>query len=147
MLVWTAEQARQLKQLQEENERLKKLGAELSLDKAMLADVVRKSGESHLGPTIVDYLKRRYTTSQRRACRLAGIHRRAYSYKSCRDPQTALRLRMQELAMTRTRYGYRKIRVLLKRETSLMASAHCTVSTVKKVYLYAIGPGVAQKQR
>ena len=65
---------------------------------------------------IVDYLKNRYITSERRACRLAGITRGVYSYKSCRDPQTALRLRMKELTMTRMRYGYRKIGVLLKRE-------------------------------
>ena len=37
-----SDQARQLKQLQEENERLKKIVAELSLDKAMLADVIKK---------------------------------------------------------------------------------------------------------
>lgn len=40
-----SDQARQLKQLQEENERLKKIVAELSLDKAKLADVIKKSGE------------------------------------------------------------------------------------------------------
>ena len=37
-----SDQARQLKQLQEENHRLKKIVAELSLDKAMLADVIKK---------------------------------------------------------------------------------------------------------
>ena len=37
-----SDQARQLKQLQEENERLRKIVAELSLDKAMLADVIKK---------------------------------------------------------------------------------------------------------
>ena len=37
-----SDQARQLKQLQEENDRLKKIVAELSLDKAMLADVIKK---------------------------------------------------------------------------------------------------------
>lgn len=37
-----SDQARQLKQLQEENERLKKIVAELSLDKAMLGDVIKK---------------------------------------------------------------------------------------------------------
>jgi putative transposase len=41
-----SDQARQLKQLQEVNERLKKIVAELSLDKAMLADVIKKSGEN-----------------------------------------------------------------------------------------------------
>lgn len=66
--------------------------------------------------TIVDYLKNCYVASERRACRLVGIARRVYSYQSCKDPQTALRLRMKELAMTRMRYGYRKIGTLLKRE-------------------------------
>jgi len=36
------DQVRQLKQLQEENARLKKLVAELSLDKTMLQDVLTK---------------------------------------------------------------------------------------------------------
>jgi len=36
------DQVRQLKQLQEENARLKKLVAELSLDKTMLQDVLSK---------------------------------------------------------------------------------------------------------
>ena len=36
------DQARQLKQLQEENTRLKQLIADLSLDKTMLQDVLRK---------------------------------------------------------------------------------------------------------
>jgi putative transposase len=37
-----SDQARQLKQLQDENARLKKIVAELSLDKAMLADALKK---------------------------------------------------------------------------------------------------------
>jgi putative transposase len=36
------DQARQMKQLQEENRRLKQLVADLSLDKTMLQDVLRK---------------------------------------------------------------------------------------------------------
>lgn len=36
------DQARELKQLQEENARLKKLVADLSLDKAILEDITRK---------------------------------------------------------------------------------------------------------
>jgi putative transposase len=36
------DQARQMRQLQEENNRLKQLVAELSLDKTMLQDVLRK---------------------------------------------------------------------------------------------------------
>ena len=39
-------QARKLKQLEEENAKLKRLVADLSLDKVMLQDVVKKSGET-----------------------------------------------------------------------------------------------------
>src|SRR5579863_5125489 len=39
-----------------------------------------------------------------------------YRYQSKREPRTALRLRIREIAAARIRYGYRKIRVLLKRE-------------------------------
>lgn len=39
-----------------------------------------------------------------------------YSYQSCKDLHTALRLRMKELALMRMRYGYRKIGTLLRRE-------------------------------
>lgn len=110
------DQARQLKQLQEENERLKRIVAELSLDKAMLADVKKKGVKAAPRRAIVDYLNNCYVVSERRACRLVGIAWRVYSYRSCQEPQTALRLRMKELAMTRMRYGYRKIGTLLKRE-------------------------------
>ena len=41
-----SDQVRELKQLQDENGRLKKLVAELSLDKAILQDVATKTGTS-----------------------------------------------------------------------------------------------------
>jgi hypothetical protein len=40
------DQARQMKQLQEKNSRLKQLVADLSLDKTMLQDVLRKGSEA-----------------------------------------------------------------------------------------------------
>jgi hypothetical protein len=39
-----------------------------------------------------------------------------YQYRSHRDPQTALRQCVYQIAAIRVRYGYRKIRVLLQRE-------------------------------
>jgi putative transposase len=64
----------------------------------------------------VDYLKQWPRVSERRACRLIGIARPVYHYRSRRNPRTMLRQRMRELAATRVRYGYRKIGVLLQRE-------------------------------
>jgi putative transposase len=47
---------------------------------------------------------------------VARIPVSACGYQSTREPRTALRLRIREIAQTRIRYCYRKIRVLLKRE-------------------------------
>ena len=44
------DQARQMRQLQEENSRLKQLVAELSLHKTMLQDLLRKSSEALQSP-------------------------------------------------------------------------------------------------
>jgi putative transposase len=57
-----------------------------------------------------------YRISERRACRVTGLHRGSYRYRSLQNPWTALRMRIREIAQARVRYGYRKILVLLKRE-------------------------------
>ena len=65
---------------------------------------------------MVGYLQRTYPISERRACRRIRCARATYYYRSHRDPRTALRQRLREMAQTRVRYGYRKVRVLLNRE-------------------------------
>jgi hypothetical protein len=57
-----------------------------------------------------------YAVSARRACAVIRATRSTAYYKSCKDPLTALRARMRELAQTRVRFGYRRLRVLLQRE-------------------------------
>jgi len=64
----------------------------------------------------VGYLRAAYGVSERRACQVTGTHRSVQRYRSRRDPQTALRQRVRELAQVRVRYGYRRIHVLLRRE-------------------------------
>ncbi|MBX3302176.1 MAG: transposase [Nitrospira sp.] len=51
-----------------------------------------------------------------RACRLAQFGRASWYRKSRAKDQTALRLRIRELAHTRPRCGYQRIWVLLRRE-------------------------------
>lgn len=64
----------------------------------------------------VDYLVDHYASSRRRACRLVRQTRSSIYYRSRKDPKTALRARMRELAQIRIRYGYRRLHVLLRRE-------------------------------
>ncbi len=65
---------------------------------------------------VVLYLVGAYRVSERHACQVVLLPRATHRYQSIRDPLIELRLRMRELAQTRIRYGYRKIRVLLIRE-------------------------------
>jgi putative transposase len=65
---------------------------------------------------VVNYLHDTYRVSERRACRVARLPVSTFRYESRQEPRTALRLRIREIAQTRVRYGYRKIRVLLNRE-------------------------------
>ena len=66
--------------------------------------------------TVVGYLCGAYRVSERHACAVAVLPRATHRYQSIRDPLTELRLRLRELAQSRIRYGYRKLRVLLLRE-------------------------------
>jgi putative transposase len=54
--------------------------------------------------------------SERRACRLSCQARGTYRWESRKDSHTALRIRMNDIAKARVRYGYRRIQVLLNRE-------------------------------
>jgi putative transposase len=64
----------------------------------------------------VKYIVSHYGLKLRRACTLIKQTRSTQYYQSVKDPKTALRRRMHEIAHTRVRYGYRRIHVLLKRE-------------------------------
>src|ERR1700692_433646 len=65
---------------------------------------------------MVDHLRDQYRASERHACRALLMVRCTYRYQSHQEPCTELRMRIREIAQSRVRYGYRKIRVLLNRE-------------------------------
>ncbi len=65
---------------------------------------------------MVDYLRAGYSVSTRRACEVIQFGRSTHYYQSTADPQTALRMRLRDLARSRIQYGYRRLHVLLRRE-------------------------------
>jgi putative transposase len=65
---------------------------------------------------VVRYFRTGFRISERRACHLVGVARSSYRYRSQAADQTALRLRLRDLAATRVRYGYRRLHILLRRE-------------------------------
>jgi putative transposase len=64
----------------------------------------------------MQYLVGRYAISTRRACRVLRATRSSAYYRSRKNPLLGLRQRVRELAQTRVRFGYRRLRVLLLRE-------------------------------
>ncbi len=65
---------------------------------------------------VVQFFRVGFRVSERRACRVSGVPRSSCRYRSVARFQTALRLRLRDLAATRVRYGYRRLHVLLRRE-------------------------------
>ncbi len=65
---------------------------------------------------VVHFFRVGFRVSQRRACRVATVPRSSCRYRSVAANQTALRLRLRDLAAARVRYGYRRLHVLLRRE-------------------------------
>lgn len=64
----------------------------------------------------VAHLQAQLGLSERRACQIAGADRRMVRYQSKRAPDTALRVRLRDLANERRRFGYRQLFVMLRRE-------------------------------
>jgi putative transposase len=54
--------------------------------------------------------------SQRRACRLVGLHPKTYRYAPKRSGDEELRQRLRELASQRRRFGYRRLGLMLERQ-------------------------------
>ena len=65
---------------------------------------------------VAGHLQTAYDISERRACQATGFNRASQRYRTRRDAQTELRMRLKELAAVRVRYGYRRLHILLQRE-------------------------------
>lgn len=66
--------------------------------------------------SVVDYVTACHGYSERKACSLTRQHRSTQRKPMVRDPRTAVRQRMHEIAQTRIRYGYRRVHIMLRRE-------------------------------
>jgi putative transposase len=62
----------------------------------------------------VAHLQAELGLSERRACSIVSADRKMIRYRSCRPPDTELRVRLRELANARRRFGYRRLFVLLR---------------------------------
>ncbi|WP_415197100.1 hypothetical protein [Silvibacterium sp.] len=106
-----------MKQLREENAKLKQVSAEQTLNKTMSQDGLRKVVKPLLRRPLVEYLEQGYEVSERHVCCILEVARATYRYEGHGEQWTELRMRIWEIAQTRVRYGDRMIRVPLNRES------------------------------
>jgi putative transposase len=65
---------------------------------------------------LAGWIRERFQVATTRACELARFSRAAFYRKVKAKDQSALRLRIRELAHARPRFGYQRIHVMLRRE-------------------------------
>jgi hypothetical protein len=96
-------QVRRMKDPELENQRLRKVVADLSLDKLILAEAGRGNFQAPRGPrACVEHIKLKLDISERRACRVLGQHRSTRAAR-CRGAETtrrALRLTSSRLRVS-----------------------------------------------
>lgn len=65
----------------------------------------------------MDWIRRQFALSERRACRVLGIGRSTARYRPHpRGDEAYIRQRLRALAAERPRFGYRRLHILLRRE-------------------------------
>ena len=65
---------------------------------------------------LVEWMTASYRASVRRACHLSRFSRTAWYRSSQAKDQSVLRRRIREIALSRPRFGYQRIHVMLRRE-------------------------------
>ncbi|MFN5998720.1 MAG: IS3 family transposase [Paracoccaceae bacterium] len=112
--------ARRLKQLEEENAKLKRLVADVMLDNVVLKDLPGKALTTPIQrrDAVLRAMKG-HPISQRRACVLIGVDPKTVRREHPPD-NPEIRLEMNKIAEKRRRFGYRRIGVMLERVGMVM---------------------------
>ncbi|WP_425511334.1 IS3 family transposase [Sphingobium fontiphilum] len=108
---------RRLRELEEENGRLKKIVADLTLDREMLQDIgAPKALRPDRKRELVGGMLADWGVSIRRACKVLPFDTSSYHYKSRRTDPAAIKKRIKAICETHVRYGYRRVYHILRRE-------------------------------
>jgi putative transposase len=81
----------ELRQLREENGKLKRLVADLSLDRHILQEIIAKALRPRARRESAEWVQQIHQFSERRAAGLIPVNRATLRYQYHRDPQEALR--------------------------------------------------------
>ncbi|WP_374755517.1 IS3 family transposase [Fibrisoma limi] len=110
-----ASDVKRLKDLEEENARLKKMYADLAMDNQILKDLFTKKG---LGPAtkrqLAEEIVQEHAIPVSRACQLVSLPRSQFYYNTRKDDTAVIEV-LQDLAFAHPSYGFRKLFAYIRR--------------------------------
>ncbi|EMG9490601.1 IS3 family transposase [Serratia marcescens] len=112
-----ASDIKKMKDLEDENRRLKQMFADLSLENRALKDVIEKKPlKPAIKRELVNYVKEMFSMSVRQACRTLSLSRTVYFYQPDTRRDEPVSRALTELAERYPRYGFKKLFQLLRRQ-------------------------------
>ncbi|WP_127924094.1 MULTISPECIES: IS3 family transposase [unclassified Pseudoalteromonas] len=118
-------EAKRLKDLESENNKLKKLLADKLLEVEAMKDVLFKKVVTPAArKPVVRHLIDEFSLSERVACKLAGVSRTGFRYSLRNKTDDSVRTRLKILAAQYPRYGYLMLHGLLKGEGLVVNRKH-----------------------
>lgn len=110
-------EAKRWRELETENNKLKKLLADKLLEVEAMKDVLAKKVVTPTArKAAARYLADGHQISERSAYQLVGVSRIAYQYQAQGNQEGVLSARLKELATQQSAYGYLLLHALLKAE-------------------------------
>lgn len=109
-------EAKRLKELEAENNKLKKMLADKMLEVEAMKDVLSKVVTPAARKPVAQHLIEAFRLSERVACKLAGLSRTALRYQPKTNADNSIRQRLKALATQYPRYGYLMLHSLLRGE-------------------------------
>ncbi|WP_373332800.1 IS3 family transposase [Vibrio porteresiae] len=111
-----ASDVKRLKELEDENRRLKSMFAELSLEHRILKDIIEKKPvKPAIRREFVDYARRVHKVSLRLACRAVGISDSVYRYQPKLNDDQEVISELQKAAERYPAYGFSMLLKILRR--------------------------------
>ncbi|MGD1335192.1 IS3 family transposase [Vibrio harveyi] len=111
-----ASDVKRLKELEDENRRLKQMFADLSLEHRIVKDILgKKAVKPAVKRELVEYVRQQFRVSLRMACRAVGISDSVYRYQPDPHRDDEVIAKLQEAVERYPAYGFGKLFKVLRR--------------------------------
>lgn len=111
-----ASDIKKMKDLEDENRRLKQMFADLSLECRALKDVIEKALKPAIKRELVSYLTAQFAMSLRQACRILSLSRTVFRYQPDTRWDEPVIMALTVAAERYPQYGYKRFFQVLRRQ-------------------------------